>query len=100
LANLPAFCQTLAKCIPRAANGFANVWQKWLEFAKHWQIGGGRRANWLDGTEGKSDTATEPAAMSERASQIAVHRPGDPVRPGGIRRTGRAAPAAGAKPEG
>jgi hypothetical protein len=38
LANLKAFCQTLAKCIPRAANGFANVWQNSPVFAEHWQI--------------------------------------------------------------
>jgi hypothetical protein len=31
------FCQSLAKDIPRAANGFANVWQIRPIFAKHWQ---------------------------------------------------------------
>jgi hypothetical protein len=29
----------LAKHIPRSANGFANVWQFWSKFAKHWQNG-------------------------------------------------------------
>jgi hypothetical protein len=42
LANLKAFCQGLAKCIPRAANGFANVWQNRSLFAEHWQNQNGR----------------------------------------------------------
>jgi hypothetical protein len=42
LANLKAFCQGLAKVPPRAANGFANVWQNSTVFAKHWQNPTGR----------------------------------------------------------
>ena len=38
LANWKAFCQGLAKVPPRAANGFANVWQNSPVFAEHWQI--------------------------------------------------------------
>jgi hypothetical protein len=39
LANFKQFCQTLAKHIPRAANGFANVWQIRPIFAEYWQNG-------------------------------------------------------------
>jgi hypothetical protein len=31
------FCQALAKCFPRAADGFANVWQNRAVFAEHRQ---------------------------------------------------------------
>ncbi|MBQ7252916.1 MAG: hypothetical protein IJS32_10015 [Kiritimatiellae bacterium] len=37
LANFARFCQALAKCFPRAADGFAKHWQISPDFAKHWQ---------------------------------------------------------------
>jgi hypothetical protein len=42
LANLPEFCQGLAKSKNRAADGFANVWQIRAVFAEHWQNAGSK----------------------------------------------------------
>jgi hypothetical protein len=38
LAKTSEICQALAKPPATHANDFANVWQKCLTFAKHWQI--------------------------------------------------------------